>query len=406
MLNVQVIGLGAAGNKAVVELCKQDVVNQSQILLINTTAKDIPDGFKNDHTYCIIGDEIGGCGQERSKGKEVVIEALQNGTLNLDSFVQPTTDLIVLVTSTEGGTGSGSSVFVAKYLKEVLNQRVLVFAITGFENSGRAILNTVEFFKDMEDSYHVEVLCNKKFMSDARNNQLKAEQLANAELVRRFKVITGDVIKHSSQNIDDKDLKKLISQEGWGNIEFRQIDEKVKNTQQFNDILNDMIDESKSFDVSEPSQRKLGVIVSLDSKEQDAIDYSFNEVITKYGKPFEKFEHYQIAESDSDRFIAFITTGMHLPIDELEALYNEAQVATSSVVTDKDSFFDKVRTFDTDTSEFDFKEETGTQEQMIAAKNSFFAKFNTSSSSSSSESTTETTESKKAQSVRELNKNY
>ena len=410
MLKTQVIGLGAAGNKAAITLKAAGVISADKMLLVNSTEKDIPEGYKAaGGKYSIIGDGIGGCGQERSKGRDIAFAALQNGSLNLDSFVLPDTELIVLITSTEGGTGSGSSVVVAKYLSEVLKQNVVVFAITGFEQSARAIWNTIEFFKDMQDDYHIEILRNKKFLADVRNNQLKAEQAANNEFVDRYKILVGLTIHDAEQNIDSRDLKKLSTEAGWGNIEFRHIDEKIKNTQQFNDIINDMIDETKSFDVAEGSQKRLGVIVSLSEKEQDAIDYSFQEIIAKYGNPYELYKHIQVADDDTERYIAFISTGMHLPLDELEVLYNEANKASEKVVKEKDDFFSKIQNLNRtdEDSMFDLKEKKGNEEQMKAAKQDFFSNFK----SVSTPAPTEKKEERSAQSVRaqakaDLEQNY
>lgn len=402
MLKTQVIGLGAAGNKAAITLKAAGVLPIERMLLVNSTEKDIPEGYKQAQgKYAIIGDGIGGCGQERSKGREIALEALQSGNLNLDTFVLPDTEVMVLITSTEGGTGSGSSVIIAKYLAEVLKQNVVVFAITGFEQSARAIWNTIEFFKDMQDDYHIEILRNKKFLADARNNQLKAEQAANNEIVHRYEILAGLPIHDAEQNIDARDLKKLSTEAGWGNIEYREIDEKIKNTQQFNDIINDMIDETKSFDVAEGTEKRLGVIISLSEKEQDAIDYSFDEITSKYGSPYELYKHIQVADDD-ERFIAFISTGMHLPLEELETLYAEATKASEKVVKDKDSFFDKIQSLNRteEDSMFDLQDKQGTEEQMKAAKHDFFSSFKSESTSAS----TASKEERSAQSIREQNK--
>ena len=403
MLRTQVIGLGAAGNKAAITLKAAGVLPIERMLLVNSTEKDIPEGYKQAQgKYAIIGDGIGGCGQERSKGREIAFEALQTGKLNLDTFVLPDTELMVVITSTEGGTGSGSSVVIAKYLADVLKQNVVIFAITGFEQSARAIWNTIEFFKDMQDDYHIEILRNKKFLADARNNQLKAEQAANNEIVHRYEILTGLPIHDAEQNIDARDLKKLSTEAGWGNVEFRNITEKIKNTQQFNDIINDMIDETKSFDVSEGTEKRLGVIISLSEKEQDAVDYSFAEITAKYGVPYELYKHIQVAEDESERYIAFISVGMHLPLDELEALYAEANKASENVVKDKDNFFDKIQGLNRteEDSMFDLQDKKGSEEQMKAAKQDFFSNFK----SGSTEASTEKKEERSAQSVREQNK--
>lgn len=397
LLNAQVIGLGAAGNKAAINLTKKKYIEIEDVLLINSTAKDIPVEFINSHqnNYAIIGDGIGGCGQEREKGKQVCLEALQSGKLNLDKFIKPTTDFVVVISSTEGGTGSGSSVVVAQYIKEVLNTDVVLFAITGFEQKPivpRSIANTLDFFKDTKSSYHVEILSNKKFLSECRGNYMKAESMCNDEIAKRFSVITGQrMVTHATQNIDARDLKKLVTEPGWGNTEIATVEERIKNVAQFNDILNNMLDDTKSIDVLKPSLKRLGGIVNLSEKEQGSIDYNFSEVINRYGTPFELYKHIEDCEAE-ERFIAFIGTGMHMPIEYFENLYDEYQQSVTSVNTSEDDFFSKMSNMQT-TSEFDLKETTRTAAEDAKAKNDFFSSFGVSTPpTSNTSSTTEESE--------------
>ena len=42
MLNAKIIGIGAAGNKAAIELMNEIPELQNSIMLVNTTLKDIP----------------------------------------------------------------------------------------------------------------------------------------------------------------------------------------------------------------------------------------------------------------------------------------------------------------------------------------------------------------------------
>ena len=93
---------------------------------------------------------------------------------------------------------------------------------------------------------------------------------------------------------------------------------------------------------------------------------------------------------------------MHLPLDELEALYAEANKASENVVKDKDNFFDKIQGLNRteEDSMFDLQDKKGSEEQMKAAKQDFFSNFK----SGSTEASTEKKEERSAQSVREQNK--
>lgn len=374
MLSCQIIGVGAAGNKAAITTIQDDVTDIENVLLINSTEKDIPEAFKQAGKYQVIGDGINGCGQEREKGKEIAINALQSGQLNLDEFIKPTTDIVAVITSTEGGTGSGASVVISKYIKDVLNKDVIVFAITGFCSAPRNIWNTISFFKDMEDTYHIEILSNMNFLSDCKNNQLKAEAACNAEIGRRIRVLTGQVIKPAEQNIDNRDLMKLVVEPGWTNTEYFEITDKIKNIAQFNDIINNILDNTKSMEPT-ATQKRLGVIINLSEKELDSIDYNFEEIVNRYGTPYEIFKH--IEHIEATHFIAFISTGNKLPIEEFEELYDKYNKTTSNVDKSKDTFFDTIggMTAVEEDNMFDMKDKSISAEQMAMNKNNFFSSF-------------------------------
>ena len=107
LLKTRVIGAGAAGNKAVIELIEAKIVNIEDVLLVNSTIKDIPKEYYNI-SVVLSSDSSEGCGKERNTAKKLVSNAIQNGTLDLDGFITKDVDLTILVGSTEGGTGSGS----------------------------------------------------------------------------------------------------------------------------------------------------------------------------------------------------------------------------------------------------------------------------------------------------------
>lgn len=378
MIRMQVIGLGAAGNKCAISLVQDEIIPIDDVLLVNSTKKDIPQAFLASGNVCIIGDDIGGCGQERSVGKEIAVDAIKTGNLDLESFVKPEVDTVIIIASTEGGTGSGSAVVVAKYLRDVLDCTVIIFAITGFGQFPRNIWNTLEYFKELQDNYHIEIVSNKAFLDDddlaVHKSQPKAEAAANKEIGRRIKVLTGQVIMPSEQNIDLRDLRKLTKSTGWCNVEYRDIESRIKNKAAFNEILKEMIDQTKSMDPTSPEERRLGVIISLPENEMDSIDHSFSVITNKYGIPYEMFKHIQISQ---ERFIAFISAGMKMPMDDIKGMYDTYRDMSGKVNKGKDEFFDQISELDKEDEDdiFDLDDTKITQEKSRAAKASFFDSF-------------------------------
>lgn len=373
-LKAQVIGVGAAGNKGAIKLLSDRVIqNKEDILLVNSTNKDVPNEYMD--MFVQIGDksQLGGCGKEPNIGEKICLEALQNGSLDLDKFIKPDTKIVIIICSTEGGTGSGAAPVIAKYLRQVGGLDVHVFAFLGFEEDARGLLNTLNFFKKLPEDIIVEAIRNKNFLDGRMGNYLKAEERADEELSVRVSIRLGNLIIPSTQNMDDTDLYKVSTQTGYSNVEYREIDENIRNVQHFNDIIKDMIDNTKSLRPDTPSQKLLGIMINLPKKDIDSIDYSFNEITTRYGKPFEKFTHVQSNDGICP-FIAFISAGMDLPLDEIKAVYDRYLDATQSVHKDKDEFFSSLEGINSEAEDemFDMKNKKPDTQK----KNDFFSSFN------------------------------
>lgn len=339
MLTAQVIGVGAAGNKGAFALVRDGVIAIEDTLLVNSTIKDIPSEYEK-HKNLVV--EIGtkgfeGCGKERSEGERLAVEAIQNGNLNLSAWVKPSASMVIIITSTEGGTGSGASVVIAKYLRDVLHVETKIYAFTGFEEDSRGLRNTVEFFKRMQENYSMHVIRNKKFIGEAGNNFTKAEALANKELSTQISLILGHSIIDSDTNMDDTDLRKVSTNSGYTDVLYREIQDKIKNVEEFNKIVRSMIDNSRGMDVTDPSQTLMGVILNIPENERDAIDYNWTEVINRYGEPFERFRHIQYND-EIKRSITIITTGMKIPIEEIQAVYDRYKERNARVNRQREDF--------------------------------------------------------------------
>ena len=80
MLEAQVIGVGAAGNKAALELLKNGtVVDKNRIMLINSTPKDIPAEYADMFIQIGSNASLGGCGKEPDIGERICVDALKEG---------------------------------------------------------------------------------------------------------------------------------------------------------------------------------------------------------------------------------------------------------------------------------------------------------------------------------------
>lgn len=371
-MRTRLIGLGAAGNKAAIEAVERGTIPCSNVMLLNSTLKDIPADYitRNGAVCYQFTGAYGGCGKERSRSYELCSTTLENDDIKLGQFLGIDTDeeaeLVVLVSSTEGGTGSGASPLVADYINQVYGLPVHIFGLAGFEDDVRGMRNTVDFFKDMKDTFAVECISNQRFLDEAKGNRLKAEALANTEFATKLSVLMGIAIRDAVHNIDPTDLLKLSTQTGYMMIETYIFKDKIKTQAQFQQAVTEMIAHSKALDPA-GSEKKLGVIINIREEATDYIDYS--EIEDKFGVPYERYEHIQ-HEEEMPEFISFIAGGLDMPIESVEETYNKYKESLEKVNKASDNFFSKIQDKSIDSSDHMF--DLDAQKKSTVSKDSFF----------------------------------
>lgn len=371
MLNLKVIGAGAAGNKAAITLANKGF-NLNDITLINSTGKDVPEKFKD--IAIIFGnnsDTLGGCGKERETGKKLFLDDLKVGAVSIDGLPDPDTNAVVIVSSTEGGTGSAITPILAKYIKEVMGIPVIVCLFFGFNSDVRGMQNSIEISQELADNYGVIAISNYKFLEAANGNTLKAEQLANDEFVRIIEVLTGSTITPSNQNIDDTDLFKLIATPGYMKVEHANIT-KIKNIEQYNSSIKSAIDSSVLIDCDKGSKR-IGVIYTVSEEMAGNVDFTTTVLQGKYGIPYELYTHVQ--HKDGPASVDWIVAGLNLPIKEIQEIYDNYLSASASVSKQRDSFFDSVMDMRGNSEDGMFNMLSTRKVENTKAKSSFFADY-------------------------------
>ena len=373
MLSFSVIGCGAAGNKAVIDL--MDIgYNPEKIFMLNTTTKDLPAEYKEK--VILFGtsqNRLGGCGKERSLGRSMLLDDLKSGTLNLDRMVDPNDQAIVLVGSTEGGSGSSSLPILAKYFKQVYDKNVICVFFFGFDDDVRGMQNSIELCQELTEDYTVIAISNKKFLDDCDGNKFKAEKAANALFCNVIKVLSGLVIKPGVQMIDDTDLYKVVTTPGYmvANIyDFNRPKTKESYMNHLTDYLNSQgfIDPSKN-----PGAKRIAMIFDI-PEQDDSIDYTGSSLRKLYGEPYEFFTH--MSDKPTSYKVSYIVSGMKLPSEEIQHIFDEYTERTSKVNKKKDEFFDLIGGLrgDSDDKKFDMMKNKPSH-SVEAGRQAFFNDF-------------------------------
>lgn len=336
-MKTMLIGIGAAGNKAVLNAVEAGVMKVEDTVIINSTSKDFPKEYTG--TKIVLSDGDTGCGKERSIAKEYAKKAMTDGKFNFNERIAEYLTVII-ATSVEGGTGSGSTPIIAKMFNKVFTKNVHIIAFTGFEEDVRGLSNTVEFFKEIDSAIVVQTISNAAYLPLAGNNKLKAEELANKEMTERISVLTGQDFIEGSQNIDDTDILKLSNTSGYMTVEKKYFSKSLETRDDFEKIIKNMVYNSASIKSTEPAAARLGVILNINPASEDAIDYTFKSLKNAYGNPFEFFS--QVQWDGEREYIAYIASGMKMPLSEIQAIYDRYMEQTKKINKNGDEFFSEI----------------------------------------------------------------
>lgn len=365
MLNLKVIGCGAAGNKAAVNLIDKGF-SANDVVLINSTGKDIPSSHKDiSIIFGASSESLGGCGKEREVGKNLFLQDLKSDNINLDAIVDPDTRCVIVVSSTEGGSGSGITPIVAKYVRDVLNIPVIVCLFFGFNTDVRGMQNSIEICQELDENYGVIGIANSKFLDMANGNKLKAELLANEEFFHIVKILSGVDIKPGSQNIDDTDLYKLVVTPGYMCIGSADL-KNIKNIDMFNRAVVGALDNSKLIDTKR-SAKRIGTIFDIPEPMQDFVDYDVAVLTQRYGSPYESYTHVQSENSTGK--VTWISAGMDLPIDEIKEIFENYKENSEKVSKSKDTFFGQIAGFTGNREDGMFNMLTGSRARTTSKSN-------------------------------------
>ena len=330
-MNLKVIGIGAAGNKASIEAIEEGVIDKSRVKLLNSTMQDIPANYM-EIAECFAGaDSTGGCGKEPEIAEDLMMDALREGRIHIDNFFDQNDQMCVIVTSTEGASGNGGTITLARYISEVLGIHVSIFAFTGFKDDARGINNTVSFFNNLSPDYSIQAISNLSFFSGSKT---KAEKAANEDFAKKLKILCFKDLVSSIQNIDETDQLKLATTPGFMVIEQASL-ERLKSKDAFNELCENMINNTSSLEF-EGKAIRIGVIINATEKTLGNIDDSFKVIKEKFGDGYEFYHHIQ--SEANDETISVIAAGLKLPREEVLKLVDEYNSKVSDIDTE-DSFF-------------------------------------------------------------------
>ena len=367
MSKILVIGTGAAGNKAAINLIEKKIMSKEDILLVNSSMTDIKNLGVDESEYmdCYVNlyDGVDGCGKERGAAGTLTLSSFAKDTFNLKSkIIKNGYDKVIIVTSIEGGTGSGSTPIIAAMINNEFNKEeptvnIEIVAFKGFGKDLIGLQNSAHFFMELDEylgnNYVLQVIRNDAFLKDAKN-QLEAQKMANDEFAKRISIITGQLLNNGNDNdctniIDGSDLYKNTFSFGYSTVEYIEIENKIVSRDDYNDLINKMIDSSKSASLDECRSvnndkivTKVSLIANIQKSSRNHVDDKHTVLKERFG---ELNEMYDQIYSDPNRpeFIALIISGLKRPTSTLTEITEEYQKRTKNIDTSEDNYSETLK---------------------------------------------------------------
>ena len=347
MIRLGLIGIGNCGNQ-VVSLAKE--TKDIPGIAINTSDKDL-ENVKNLTVFKIGSSK--GAGKSRDKAKAYVKQMMKQ-LLSQEKFKShiDENDVVAVVASTGGGTGSGISVMLTHLLSTMYVDKrfILVHVLPSLKESLAAQQNTIEYLKEM-NNFNATSMSYDNGCKDGLPSNVMMKQM-NEEIVEDLAVIRGDYLLSTPfTSIDEEDLTKILEVPGRL-VVHRVYDIKEKDIDKVgieDMLIQKLTDTTYSTELHNDNRvTKMGVILNVTEKLSNKIDTNFTEFKNQIGNPIEGFEHVAIIEPSmnlKNRAIV-ISSGLSLPEDRIEKINERIQEILDEIDKQKqvNSILDTIET--------------------------------------------------------------
>jgi tubulin-like protein CetZ len=301
MLKVGVVGIGNAGSQ-VAALAKEKL--GIDVLAINSSEKDlqtIPDSVPHQ----LIGDSKG-AGKERSSAKKFLKDAIMNIINDKELVAVFQQDVLFIVSSTGGGTGSGTSILLANILAEIYpNVKIIIVGILPTVKEALSTqLNSIAYMQEL-----YETLDGATYMLYDNDKLNKAPtpvmmQTINESIVNDIDVIRGTYqLPTRYSSIDERDMFNVISTSGRIAVaSLRDLKEKDLDELTLEELVIQQFKTNAHCELQRDMiVHRTGIISNLSDRINERFDSHIPTVQEFIGVPVEEFEHIVVNE---DRHLA------------------------------------------------------------------------------------------------------
>lgn len=336
MLRIGVIGIGNTGNQ-IAALAMNEL--KIPVIAINSSEHDleqVPSGV----TKLLIADKDGlthGAGKDRKLAKKFLKDSI-TGLVNREevSNLMEQTDIVFVVSSTGGGTGSGTALVMTDILQSIYsNVKVIIVGVTPSNNEALSShVNSLEYLNEL---YNVLDKSTYMLYDNDRVDGKSYEVInkVNEEVVKDLNVLRLYYnLPTKFDSIDERDGTRLISYPGRIVVtRLEDFKEKDCDTRSIESMIIDSL--NRNCHVETQRDQKVmatGLIANMSQQLFDMFDDNLPNVKKTVGNPVHGFKHIHVNEDRKDmNNLFFIMSGLSavndkiLKINEVIDQINEKQ---------------------------------------------------------------------------------
>lgn len=301
MLNVGVIGLGNTGNQ-IASLAYEQL--KIPVMAVNSSEKDL-ETISNNIPKKLISDASGeskGAGKNRQLAKKYLKDSIMTflSSEDVQDFIGDL-DVLFVVSSTGGGTGSGTSLIMSSIIASMfVDVHVITIGVLPVMNEAlSAHVNTLEYLNELYstlDGQTYMLYDNDKYSGMP---SYKMMNLVNEEVVKDIDVLRctyNYTTKYDS--IDEEDMRRLISFPG--RILVARLED-IKERDLDKDTIEDLLIKKIKSNAHTEIQRDqkviaTGIIANLSEAVFSDFDNHIEKVRDFIGDPDHDFNHLYVNE--------------------------------------------------------------------------------------------------------------
>ena len=334
-LNIGVVGVGQAGNK----LAKEFYDRGYPVVLINTATQDlklvdVPERFK-----LFLDSTLGGAAKDLQIGEEAVAE-YQEAILDMLKENFDPCEVLMLVVSGGGGTGSGSAPTMCRLMAQLGKPIIVMYLLPMSTEDTLAKHNAITTLSRLADLSREGVFTSLFVVDDSKielmfpgKSMAEFWKVANAAIVEPihlFNKLSSQPSKYVS--LDPMDLCKVLLTSGCSLYGMTKVDNYLENEgavaeAMVNNLENGLL--AEGFDLSEANTAGVIIVGSRETLTKipaSYLEYGFS-MINKLSKDSLRLYRgiYEIETNDASIYVYTVFSGLGMPKKRVDELKQDAE---------------------------------------------------------------------------------